>query len=129
MRKIVIILVTALLMVNTAYAEYFDNQQEYSFVTKEPVMIIRFNKTEVAYEKKLKVVAEEALKVNQDSKFIIKFFFRSRGGASDANLAKREIQKIINHLMKLGITEENIIQEIIFNEKAQGNEIHIWLGH
>ncbi|MFN7038458.1 MAG: hypothetical protein ACK4OM_02680 [Alphaproteobacteria bacterium] len=124
MKAILILFIKIILFLNlgNAFANENSIQKER---TLSPVMVIRYNKPQVYYDKPLEMLAKQAMSLKSEPSFTIETI-------SAPNTSKKvdlysEVQNIVNKLVEQNIKIEKIFITETADQNLMQNEIHIFV--
>ena len=91
---------------------------------KNPILVVRFNKKDVYYEKSLEKVIAQAIAVNSDIKFTIFGVVQSE---SSQGYVGRRMRHMANILVRSGISDDHIVMYYQRDGKIASDEIRIYV--
>lgn len=93
---------------------------------RQPLVIIRFNKPRVKYEKRLRKAVQAALDKRPDAKFdLVSMAPRSKGASS--RTALRRAAQVMTSLRRMGLPERRVTIAASTNGTATVDEVHVFV--
>jgi len=95
-----------------------------SFTDRRPLVVIRFDKADVAYEPALYQALSRALERRPDAVFDLVAVSPS-GGTS--NVARRNADNVMRSMTSMGLPSERVIMASMSNPSASATEVHVYV--
>jgi hypothetical protein len=99
---------------------------------RRPLVIIRFDRANVAYDQALYTAVSRTLEGRPNSAFELVAIAPALGGAArvalNSNKARRNAEKVMRSLLGMGLPPERITVSARTSTMAQSNEVHLYLN-
>ena len=95
-----------------------------SFTDRKPLVVIRFDKADVAYEPALYQALSRALERRPDAVFDLVAVSPSGG---NTNAARRNAENVMRSMTNMGLPSEQVIMASMNNPSATTAEVHIYV--
>ena len=103
-----------------------------SLAGRRPLVVIRFDRKNVAFEQALYNAVSRALERRPNTSFELVAIAPSSGGAArialNSNKARRNAEKVMRSLQRMGLPPERIAVSAQTRKSAQSNEVHLYLN-
>ena len=103
-----------------------------SLVGRRPLVVIRFDRKNVAFEQALYNVVSRALERQPNTSFELVAVAPASGGAArialNSNKARRNAEKVMRSLQRMGLPPQRIAVSAQTSRSAQSNEVHLYLN-
>lgn len=98
---------------------------------RRPLMVIRFDRANPAYEQALYTAVSRALERSPAANFDLVAVAPSRGGQSQAALAastaRRQAETVMRSLADMGLPAQRVTMSSTTSNQAQANEVHLYV--
>ena len=95
-----------------------------SFADRKPLVVIRFDKADVAYEPALYQALSRALERRPDAVFDLVAVTPAGGNASGA---RRNSESVMRSMTNMGLPSERVIMASMSNPSASAPEVHVYV--
>ena len=96
------------------------------------MVIIRFNRKNVAFEQALYAAVSKAIELRPNTSFELVAVAPASGGAArialNSNKARRNAEKVMRSLQRMGLPPQRIAVSAQTSPTAQSNEVHLYLN-
>ncbi len=103
-----------------------------SLVGRRPLVVIRFDRANVAYEQALYNAVSRTLERRPNSTFELVAVAPASGGAArvalNSNKARRNAENVMRALQRMGLPPQRIAVSARTSQAAQANEVHLYLN-
>ena len=103
-----------------------------SLVGRRPLVVIRFDRKNVAFEQALYNAVSKTLERRPNTSFELVAVAPASGGAArialNSNKARRNAEKVMRSLQRMGLPPQRIAVSAQTSRSAQSNEVHLYLN-
>jgi hypothetical protein len=103
-----------------------------SLVGRRPLVVIRFDRKNVAFEQALYNAVSRTLERRPSTSFELVAVAPASGGAArialNSNKARRNAEKVMRSLQRMGLPPQRIAVSAQTSRSAQSNEVHLYLN-
>ena len=103
-----------------------------SLAGRRPLVVIRFDRKNVAFEQALYNVVSRTLERQPNTSFELVAVAPASGGAArvalNSNKARRNAEKVMRALQRMGLPPQRIALSAKTSRSAQSNEVHLYLN-
>lgn len=103
-----------------------------STVGRRPLVVIRFDRSNVAYEQALYNAVSRALESRPSATFALVAVAPASGGAArvalNSNKAQRNAESVLRALQRMGLPPQRIVVSARTSGAAQSNEVHLYMN-
>jgi len=103
-----------------------------SLAGRRPLVVIRFDRKNVAYEQTLYNAVSQTLERRPNSTFELVAIAPASGGAArialNSNKARRNAEKVMRSLQRMGLPPQRVAVSAQTSKSAQSNEVHLYLN-
>ncbi|MGY8999027.1 MAG: hypothetical protein ACKVIK_03825 [Rhodospirillales bacterium] len=103
-----------------------------SLVGRRPLVVIRFNRANVAYDQALYNAVSRILERRPSATFELVAVAPALGGAArvalNSNKARRNAESVMRSLQRMGLPPQRIAVSARTSQAAQSNEVHLYLN-
>ncbi|MBT3991677.1 MAG: hypothetical protein HON14_07710 [Rhodospirillaceae bacterium] len=106
--------------------------QSRSLVGRRPLVVIRFDRSNVAYDQALYSAVSRTLERRPSATFELVAVAPASGGAArvalNSNKARRNAESVMRSLQRMGLPPQRIAVSARTSQAAQSNEVHLYLN-